>query len=104
MLRLVASIAREIPDLKADDDHIRQRIFQAISEAPWRPIGFDVFVRNGIVHLHGILTDERSRQAAIVVAENIAGVKEVHDHLCWVDNYSGFYLESAEDAKAASCG
>jgi len=33
------------------------------------------------VHLNGMITDERFRQAAIVAAENAAGVKLVHDHL-----------------------
>ena len=102
LLRLVASLAHEIPDPTADDEHIRDRIIRAIAQALWRPIGFDATVRNGIVHLHGIIVDERSRQAAIVATENIAGVKEVHDHLCWVDGYSGFYVESSEDQKAAS--
>jgi osmotically-inducible protein OsmY len=54
-------------------------------------------VRNGVVHLHGIVVNPGSRQAAIVAAENISGVKEVHDHLCFVDTYSGFYVESSED-------
>ena len=39
-------------------------------------------VRNGIVHLSGIITDERCRQAAIVAAENVPGVRQVHDELC----------------------
>jgi len=60
-----------------------------------------VTVRNGIVHLHGIITNDDARQAAIVAAENTAGVKEVHDHLCWVDTFSGFSIESPEDEKAA---
>jgi CBS domain-containing protein len=102
LLRAVASMAREVPDPTADDDHIRERIVRTVSEAPWRPIGLQVTARNGIVHLHGIIVDERSRQATIVAAEETAGVKEVHDHLCWVDGYSGFYLESAEDRRAAS--
>ena len=102
LLRMVASVAREIPDPTADDEHIRDRITRTIAQTRWRPIGFQVTVRNGVVHLHGIIVDERSRQATIVAAENTAGVKEVHDHMCWVDSYSGFYLESAEDQKAES--
>jgi osmotically-inducible protein OsmY len=58
-------------------------------------------VRNGIVHLHGVIVDDRSREAAKVAAENVSGVREVHDHLCWVDGYSGVYVESDEDRKAA---
>ena len=59
-------------------------------------------VRNGVVHLHGIITTDEARQATIVAAENTAGVRKVHDHLCFVDSYSGFYVESPEDMKAAS--
>ena len=101
LLQAVASLARDVPDPTADDDHIRERITQAINKTGWRPIGLQVTVRNGVVHLHGIIVNASSRQAAIVAAENIAGVKEVHDQLCFVDSYSGFYVESPEDIKAA---
>jgi hypothetical protein len=63
----------------------------------WCPFGLNVVVRDGIVHLGGVITEERSRQAAIVAAENVAGVKKVHDHLCWVEPMSGMYLNSPED-------
>lgn len=102
LLRAVADLARDVPDPTADDDHIRERITDTVSRALWRPIGFQVTARNGIVHLHGVIVDERSRQATIVAAENTSGVKEVHDHLCWVDGYSGYYVESAEDQRAVS--
>jgi CBS domain-containing protein len=102
LLQAVASMAHEIPDPTADDDHIRDRIIRAVSKTDWCPIGFEVTVRNGIVHLHGIITTDQARRATIVAAENTAGVKKVHDHLCFVDTYSGFYIESPEDEKAAS--
>jgi len=102
LLQAVASMAHEIPDPTADDDHIRDRITRAVNAADWRPIGFEVTVRNGIAHLHGIITTDEARQATIVAAENTAGVKKVHDHLCFVDTWSGFYVESPEDIKAAS--
>lgn len=102
LLQAVASMAHEIPDPTADDDHIRERILRTVDKTDWRPIGFEVTVRNGIVHLHGIITTDEARQATIVAAENTAGVKQVHDHLCFVDTYSGFYVESPEDMKAAS--
>jgi CBS domain-containing protein len=101
LLQAVASIAREIPDPTADDDHIRTRIINSIEKNDWSPFGLNVVVRNGIVHLSGVITEERSRQAAIVAAENVAGVKKVHDHLCWVDTMSGMYLDSPEDADIA---
>ena len=101
LLQAVSSMAHEIPDPTADDDHIRNRILRAVNGTDWRPIGFEVTVRNGIVHLHGIITTDKARQATIVAAENVSGVKKVHDHLCFVDTYSGFYVESPEDVEAA---
>jgi len=97
LLQAVASLARDVPDPTADDDHIRERVTQAIANTDWRPIGLQVTVRDGVVHLHGIVVNPNSRQAAIVAAENISVVKQVHDHLCFVDTYSGFYVESPED-------
>jgi CBS domain-containing protein len=99
LLQAVASMAYEIPDPTADDDHIRDRILRTVNAADWRPIGFEVMVRKGVVHLHGIISSHQARQATIVAAENTAGVKQVHDHLCWVDTYTGFYAEAAEDTE-----
>jgi CBS domain-containing protein len=104
LLQAVASLAREIPDPTADDDHIRSRVIQTIENKDWSPFGLNVIVRDGIVHLSGVITEERSRKAAIVAAENVAGVTKVHDHLCWVDTMSGMYLDSPEDTEMAKAG
>ena len=101
LLQAVASLSREIPDPTADDDHIRNRIIDTLGKNTWCPFGLSVTVRDGIVHLSGVITEERSRQAAIVAAENVTGVKKVHDHLCWVDTMSGMYLNSPEDENLA---
>jgi CBS domain-containing protein len=97
LLQAVASLARQVPDPTADDDHIRNRVMDALEKSEWCPFGLGVLVRGGIVHLSGVITDERARQAAVVAAENVDGVKKVHDHLCWVDAVSGVYLNSPED-------
>ena len=104
LLQAVAGLAREIPDPTADDDHVRSRVIAAIENNDWSPFGLNVIVRDGIVHLSGVISDERSRQAAMVAAQNVAGVRNVHDHLCWVDTMSGMYLESPEDAEMAKAG
>ena len=101
LLQAVASLARQVPDPTADDDHIRNRIIGALGKNDWCPHGLNVIVRDGIVHLGGIITDERSRQATIVCAENITGVKKVDDHLCWVDPMSGLYFIAPEDEELA---
>ena len=97
LLQAVAGLARDVPDPTADDDHIRNRIITSIEAADWAPFGLGVVVSHGVVHLSGVLTKENYREAAIVAAENVSGVKRVHDHLCWVDAMSGMYLNSQED-------
>jgi len=101
LVQAVASLAREIPDPTADDDHIRNRVIDALAKNDWCPFGLSVIVRDGIVQLSGVITEESSRRAAIVAAENVTGVKQVHDHLCWVDTMSGMYLNSPEDENLA---
>jgi CBS domain-containing protein len=97
LLQVVAELAREVPDPTADDNHIRNHIIASIEKADWGALGLGVIVRNGHVHLSGIITNERFREVAMVAAENVSGVTKVHDHLCWVDPMSGAYLSSHED-------
>ena len=104
LLQAVASLAREISDPTADDDHIRNRVIDTIEKNDWCPFGLSVIVRGGVVHLSGVITEERSRKAAVVAAENVTGVTKVHDHLCWVDTMSGMYLNSPEDDQLAKAG
>ena len=91
--------------LRAALQNIRRSYFRAHAQIKsggsgykdWGPLGLGVIVRNGHVHLSGIITNERFREAAMVAAENVSGVGKVHDHLCWVDPMSGVYLNSEED-------
>ena len=104
LLRAVASLARDVPDPTADDDHIRKRVIASIEDNDWRPAQLGVADRDGIVHLSGIITDEQFRQAAIVAAENVSGVKLVHDHLYLFDAMSGLSFRSPEDEEWAKTG
>lgn len=104
LLQALASLARDVPDPTADDDHIRRRIIDEIEKHDWRPIGLNVVVRDGIAHLSGVIANERYRQAAIVAAENVQGVVKVHDHLFWMDLMTGNHLPSLEDEEWARAG
>jgi CBS domain-containing protein len=97
LLQAVAGLTRDVPDPTADDDHIRNHIIASVEKTDWAPFGLGVIVVNGVVHLSGVITNEQSREATIVAAENVSGVTKVHDHLCWVDAASGAYLNSPED-------
>jgi hypothetical protein len=96
--------ARDIPDPTADEDHIRSRVIASIEKNEWRPAQLGVTVRDGIVHVIGTITDERFRQATIVAAENVDGVKLVHDHLYLFDAMSGLWFRSSEDEEWAKAG
>jgi CBS domain-containing protein len=81
-LATVADLARDIPSLSADDNRIRSAIIAAIEQAAWRPCRLKVTARDGIVSLSGIINNDNARQAAIIVAENVPGVKKVLDNFC----------------------
>lgn len=96
LLRALASVAPEIPPAAADDTSIRERILAELKKQSWAPLAMiDVIVRNGMVTLSGVVTDERQRQALKVAAENVTGVKKVEDRLVWVEPVSGMVIEGA---------
>ena len=94
LLYALASLAREAKPVSLDDRAIRDRFFAELQGQRWAPTGsLDVIVRDGVVELWGVITDERERQALIVAAENIPGVKRVNDHLAWIEPVSGLVVE-----------
>jgi CBS domain-containing protein len=100
LLHALASVAREVKPAAGDDAAIRDRIMADCAKQPWAP-HVNVVVRDGVVELWGVITDERERQAFIVVAENVPGVKAVRDHLAWIEPTSGMVLLSEEDEAKA---
>jgi CBS domain-containing protein len=98
LLHALAALAPEATPSAVDDSAIRERLLAELQKQPWAPtVLLDVAVRNGVVELWGSITDERERQALVVAAENIPGVKAVRDHLAWVDATSGMVFYSAAD-------
>jgi CBS domain-containing protein len=103
LLHALASLAPTAPKPSADDAAIRDRLLAELDNQKWAPVGaLNVVVRDGNVELWGTITDERERQALIVAAENIPGVKAVRDHLAWVEPNSGmvFYPPGDEPDRA----
>jgi len=97
---LVRALVRRLTQSKAgsgkgvfDDGEIRDRILAEIRKEPWGPrYSVDVAVNDGVVELHGSLTNDRERTALRVAAENVPGVKAVRDHLVWVEPLSGMVI------------
>jgi CBS domain-containing protein len=96
LMHALVSLARDTAAPAGGDVAIRDGILAAVAKQPWAP-RVNVVVKNGIAELWGTITDERERQGCIVTAENVAGVREVHDHLVWVEPVSGMSFPSPED-------
>jgi CBS domain-containing protein len=96
LMQALASLTRDVRAPIEGDSAIREGILAAFKRHAWAP-QLNVVVKNGIVDLWGTITDDRERSACIVTAENVAGVKKVHDHLVWVEPMSGMAFPSAED-------
>jgi CBS domain-containing protein len=80
------------------DAEIKCRIEEEMQAQFWAPTALlDVVVKSGVVNLHGVLSDERERNALHALVENVEGVRELHDHIVWA-GFSGMVTLSPEDA------
>jgi CBS domain-containing protein len=85
------------------DSEINQRIRAEMQAQLWAPTAsVDIAVKDGVVSLRGVLTDERERNAIHALVENVEGVRMVHDQMVWAEPFSGMVTASPEDtAKSA---
>jgi CBS domain-containing protein len=84
------------------DADIQRRIEADLRAQLWAPAAsIRLAVENGVVSLSGVVTDQRERSAIHALVENVAGVREVHDHMIWAEPFSGTATPSPEDAKDA---
>ncbi len=101
LLHALAGVSRAAPlNIESSDAAIRAAFVAELAKEKWAPITLiNPIVRNGVVELWGTIMDERERQALIVAAENVPGVKSVRDHLAWVEPASGMvYQPEGEQA------
>lgn len=95
LLHALAGVSREAPaSIESSDAAIRAAFLAELAKEKWAPIALiNPIVRDGVIELWGTITDERERQALIVAAENVPGVKGVRDHLAWVEPTSGMVYQ-----------
>jgi CBS-domain-containing membrane protein len=99
LLHALASVSREAKPTAQSDETTRALLLAEMGKQPWAPVALiNPIVRDGIVELWGTITDERERQALVVAAENVPGVKAVRDHLAWVDPTSGMVFCQSDEA------
>jgi CBS domain-containing protein len=95
---LLSRVRADKPAVESDDRTIRDSILAEFEKQSWAPMTtLNVTVTNGIVDVWGTITNPDERRAIGVVAENVTGVKEVHDHIVYVEPYTGTVIESPDD-------
>ncbi len=102
LMRALLTHERETkaPTTPEDDRTIRAAILAALEAASWAPLTtLNVTVANGVVDVWGTITNPDERRAICVIAENVPGVKQVHDHLVFVEPYTGTVIESPDDTQ-----
>ncbi|KUY55185.1 CBS domain-containing protein [Burkholderia sp. RF2-non_BP3] len=65
------------------DVEIREAILKAMSGQRWALSRGQVIVKNGQVHLWGVIFSEEERKAVCVAAQTVPGVKQVISHLVY---------------------
>lgn len=82
LLRAIVTLAPEPPaPVDHNDAWIRNAIVLAMKGQRWAVAPENVIVKEGVVHLWGVVMSEEERQAARIAAENVEGVKKVVSHL-----------------------
>ena len=97
LMHAMVSLARVAQPAATDDASIRERLLAEMQKEQWAPAAsVNVVVHDGVVELWGVIIDERQREALKVAAENTPGVKEVKDHLVWIEPISGTVLNPVD--------
>lgn len=98
LMHAMVSLARGGPKAATSDVAIRQQLLTELKNEKWALASMiNVVVRDGVVELWGMIVDDRQREGLIVAAENIPGVKQVKDHLTWVEPTSGVVIEPRDE-------
>ena len=101
LMHAMVSLARGEPKAATGDAAIRQELLKELKTEKWALASMiNVVVREGVVELWGMIVDDRQREALVVAAENIHGVKQVKDHLTWVEPTSGVVIEPRDEVHA----
>jgi len=97
LLRALVGMARDVEPVATDNRSIRTAILDALEHQSWAPMTtLNVTVSKGIVDVWGTIANEAERDAIRVVVENTPGVKAVHDHLVYIEPYTGTVIEGPQ--------
>ena len=98
LLRAISNAYATVSGAPRPDSDIKFRLWGELKGTQWAPCNtITISVSNGVVTLGGMITDGRERSALCAAASNTAGVKQVHDHMTWVDLASGTVINEGRD-------
>lgn len=98
LLRALIGRVRDAAPIANDDRSIREAILASLNEKPWAPrTSLNVTVNKGVADIWGSITNENERAAIRIAVENTPGVASVHDHLVYIEPYTGTVIESPDD-------
>jgi CBS domain-containing protein len=79
---LAMTINERASSTEADDQNIRNKLLAELKAQKWAEVSpANVTVKDGVVHLWSSYLSEQEKQALLVAAENIPGVRRVADHM-----------------------
>lgn len=94
LMRALESLLPKADRRPIADAKLRLQLLALLRDQKWAPRGsIDVKVVDGVVELLGVITDERTRQAMQVLAENTPGVRGVINNLIWIEPMSGIPVD-----------
>jgi CBS domain-containing protein len=100
LVQALAGLLRTGVAVHQDDIAIRDNVRAELDKLPWPAKEFvSVTVKDGVVDLWGSFTAFRQDEAAVIAAQNVAGVQDVRNHLAWVDPMSGLVVYSADEKR-----
>ena len=102
LLRALALVLEKQSGEIPSDEEIFEQIHAELAKGGLPRDGLSITVKDGVVDLNGVILEEREREALRVVAENVAGVKAVEDHLVWIEPVSGIVIDPRQDERGSS--
>lgn len=94
LLRALIGLERTAGPAGTDDRSLRTAIMTALEAQPWAPATtLNVTVSDAVADIWGSITNQEERRGIRVLVENTPGVKAVHDHLVYIEPYSGTVID-----------
>ena len=98
LLRALIGRVRDAAPAALDDRRLRSEILDTLEATSWAPMTtLNVTVSKAVADMWGTITNEEERHAIRVLVENTPGVKTVHDHLVYIEPYTGTVIEAPDE-------